>query len=216
MSLRGGIDLGGTKIQAVVVDEDFQVLGDARVPTPTAGGPQDVADAMAAAMREAADGHGDPVAIGVGSPGVIDEAAGVVSSARNLPGWEGSFPLAGALQHALGAPVAIGNDVNVATDAEFELGAAREFASLLGVFWGTGVGGGHHARLQAVDGPRRGRRRSATSSSRSAARAARAAGAAAWRPTPAAARWSCARASSSTRAARPCCSRSWRSAAARG
>ena len=142
MSLRGGIDLGGTKIQAVVVDEEFQVLGEARVPTPTAGGPQDVAEAMAGALREAAEGHGDPVAIGVGSPGVIDEAAGVVSSARNLPGWVGSFPLAGALQHALRAPVVIGNDVNVATDAEFELGAAREFTSLLGVFWGTGVGGG--------------------------------------------------------------------------
>jgi glucokinase len=142
MSLLGGIDLGGTKIQAVVVGEDLQVLGDARVPTPTSGGPQDVADAMAGAMREAADGHGDPAAIGVGSPGVIDEAAGVVSSARNLSGWEGSFPLAGALQHELGAPIAIGNDVNVATDAEFELGAAREFTSLLGVFWGTGVGGG--------------------------------------------------------------------------
>ena len=142
MSLRGGIDLGGTKIQAVVVDEDFQVLGDARVPTPTTGGPRDVADAMADAMRQAADGHGDPVAVGVGSPGVIDEAAGVVSSARNLPDWEGSFPLAGALRHKLGAPVALGNDVNVATDAEFALGAAREFTSLLGVFWGTGVGGG--------------------------------------------------------------------------
>jgi glucokinase len=142
MTVLGGIDLGGTKIQAVVVDDHFEVLGDARVPTPTSGGPQDVADAMAAALREAAQGHGEPAAVGVGSPGVIDEAAGTVSSARNLPGWEGSFPLAAALQDALGAPVAIGNDVNVATDAEFELGAAREFASLLGVFWGTGVGGG--------------------------------------------------------------------------
>ena len=142
MSLLGGIDLGGTKIQAVVLGDDLEVLGEARVPTPTTGGPQDVADAMAGALREAAGELGDPVAVGVGSPGVIDEAAGVVSSARNLPGWEGSFPLAGALSDALGAPVAIGNDVNVATDAEFELGAAREFASLLGVFWGTGVGGG--------------------------------------------------------------------------
>jgi glucokinase len=142
MSLRGGIDLGGTKIQAVVVDDDFEVVGDARVPTPTRGGPQDVADAMAQALQQAAEGHGELVAVGVGSPGVIDEAAGVVSSARNLPGWVGSFPLAGALEHELRAPVAIGNDVNVATDAEFELGAAREFSSLLGVFWGTGVGGG--------------------------------------------------------------------------
>ena len=95
MSLLGGIDLGGTKIQAVVVDEDHQVLGEARVPTPTLGGPQDVADAMAGALREAAEGHGDPAAVGVGSPGVIDEAAGVVSSARNLPGWVGLFLPAG-------------------------------------------------------------------------------------------------------------------------
>ena len=63
MSLLGGIDLGGTKIQAVVVDERYEVLGETRVPTPTNGGPQDVADAMGAgAMREAAEGHGDPAA----------------------------------------------------------------------------------------------------------------------------------------------------------
>ena len=146
MSALGGIDLGGTKIQAAVVGPDFEVLGEARVPTPTTGGPADVIEAMVGAMREAAGAAGVETAslagVGVGSPGVIDEAAGVVSSARNLPGWEGSFPLGGALEEALGAPIAIGNDVNVATDAEFELGAAREFSSLLGVFWGTGVGGG--------------------------------------------------------------------------
>ena len=54
MSVRGGIDLGGTKIQAVVVDAGFEVVGEARVPTPTTGGPQDVADAMAEALRQAA------------------------------------------------------------------------------------------------------------------------------------------------------------------
>ncbi len=66
----------------------------------------------------------------------------MVSSARNLPGWEGSYPLGDRLSTALGCPVRIGNDVQVATDAEFSLGAGREFDSLLGVFWGTGVGGG--------------------------------------------------------------------------
>jgi len=146
MSLLGGIDLGGTKIQAVVADDAFEVLGDSRVPTPTTGGPADVAAAMVGAMREATTAAGvEPGAldaVGVGSPGVIDEQAGVVSSARNLPGWEGSFPLGEALEEALGAPVSISNDVNVATEAEFQLGAAREFDSLLGVFWGTGVGGG--------------------------------------------------------------------------
>jgi glucokinase len=101
---------------------------------------------MAGAMAKAAEAAGTEMselsAVGVGSPGAIDEAAGTVSSARNLPGWEGTFPLKEALERALGAPVALGNDVNVATEAEFQLGAASEFPSLLGVFWGTGVGGG--------------------------------------------------------------------------
>jgi glucokinase len=65
-----------------------------------------------------------------------------VSSARNLPGWEGSFPLAATLAEALGCRVELGNDVQVATDAEFRLGAGRPYDSMLGVFWGTGVGGG--------------------------------------------------------------------------
>jgi glucokinase len=146
MSALGGIDLGGTKIQAVVVDEHFEVLGETRVPTPTTGGPADVTRAMAGALRQAADAAGMQTSalrgVGVGSPGVIDDVEGTVTSARNLPDWEGSFPMRDALSTEVGTSVAIDNDVNVATDAEFVLGAAREFSSLLGVFWGTGVGGG--------------------------------------------------------------------------
>jgi glucokinase len=145
-ALRGGIDLGGTKIQAVVVGPKGEVLGEARHPTPTTGGPADVARAMAAAMREAAEAAGvrtaDLAGVGVGSPGDADEKTGVVSAARNLPGWEGSFPLGERLRDDLGTEVRIGNDVQVATEAEFQLGAGREFSSLIGVFWGTGVGGG--------------------------------------------------------------------------
>jgi len=144
--LRGGIDLGGTKIQTAIVDLGGKVLGEARRPTPTRGGPQDVADEMAAALREAAEqAEVDASAlagVGVGSPGDADERTGVVSGARNLPGWEGSFPLADVLARELGTQVRVGNDVQVATEAEFHLGAAREFSSLIGVFWGTGVGGG--------------------------------------------------------------------------
>jgi glucokinase len=140
----GGIDLGGTKIQAAVVDEEHSVLGSARRPTPTSGGPADVAAEMEIALRDAAKAaEVQPAAlagVGVGSPGTID--AGNVTSARNLPGWEGSFPLASTLEQALGCKVAVGNDVQVATDAEFKLGAGRLYSSLLGVFWGTGVGGG--------------------------------------------------------------------------
>ncbi len=146
MTRYGGIDLGGTKIQAVVTDGAHEVLGSARHPTPTEGGPAEVTLALIASLREAADaagtGAGELTAVGVGSPGVVDDEAGTVTSARNLPDWEGTYPLAEKLEAAFMAPVGLSNDVNVATNAEFELGAGRPFGSILGVFWGTGVGGG--------------------------------------------------------------------------
>jgi glucokinase len=144
MATYGGIDLGGTKIQAAILDEEHRALGSARRPTPTTGAPADVAAEMAGALRDAAKAAGeDPealVGVGVGSPGTVE--AGTVTSARNLPGWEGSFPLAAELERALGCKVAVGKDVGVATEAEFSLGAGRPYKSVLGVFWGTGVGGG--------------------------------------------------------------------------
>jgi glucokinase len=146
VALRGGIDLGGTKIQTAVVAEGGAVRGEARRPTPTEGGPEDVAREMAAALRESAEAAGVEPAelegVGVGSPGDVDEASGDVASAKNLPGWSGRFPLGKRLSEELGTPVKVGNDVQVATEAEFELGAAARYDSLLGVFWGTGVGGG--------------------------------------------------------------------------
>jgi glucokinase len=144
--LRGGIDLGGTKIQTAVIDPDGAVKGEARRPTPTEGTPADVAKAMAEAMAEAAKGAGvesaDLQGIGVGSPGDADEKTGAVSNAGNLPGWQGSFPLGETLEKELGTSVRIGNDVQVATEAEYHLGAGQGYDSLIGVFWGTGVGGG--------------------------------------------------------------------------
>jgi len=140
----GGIDLGGTKIQAVILNDQHEVTGSARRQTPTSGGPVDVAAEMEIALRDAAKAAElEPTAlagVGVGSPGTVE--AGNVTSARNLPGWEGTFPLARTLHEALGCEVKVGNDVQVATDAEFRLGAGRLYSSLLVVSWGTGVGGG--------------------------------------------------------------------------
>jgi glucokinase len=144
MPMRGGIDLGGTKIQGVIVEDDDSVMGSSRRPTPTTGGPADVVKEMDAALRDAAKAaEVEPAAlagVGVGSPGTID--AGSVTGAGNLPGWEGTFPMSETLERTLGCEVRVGNDVQVATDAEFKLGAGRLYKSLLGVFWGTGVGGG--------------------------------------------------------------------------
>jgi glucokinase len=143
----GGIDLGGTKIEAILLDAGSgKVLGQSRRPTPTQGGPQAIAKAMADTLSEAAAEaklHLDVLdAVGVGSPGEVDPDTGSVANARNLSEWEDSFPLAAVLSEQVGAKVMVGNDVDVATLAEFELGAGRDARSLLGVFWGTGVGGG--------------------------------------------------------------------------
>jgi glucokinase len=144
--MKGGIDLGATKVQAVVVGDRFAVKGEARRPTPTVGGPKDVAAQIAAAMRDAAGAAGVETSalagVGVGSPGAVDADAGTVAGAGNLPGWRDAFPLGPELEDALGTPVTLGNDVEVATEAEFSLGVGKPYSSLLGVFWGTGIGGG--------------------------------------------------------------------------
>jgi glucokinase len=144
--LRGGIDLGGTKIEAIVVDARNNVVGSSRRPTPSEGGPPDVADQMVVAVREAVGAAGVTTTalsgVGVGSPGVVDSTTGTVWNALNLPGWIEPFGLADALADELGTRVAIANDVSVATEAEYRLGAGKPYKSLLGVFWGTGVGGG--------------------------------------------------------------------------
>jgi glucokinase len=146
MAIYAGIDLGGTKIQAAVVDEDHAVLGAKRDQTPLQGGPPAIAAKMIEVLRAAADAADVESSalegIGVGSPGSVDDDAGTVATAKNLSGWGGTFNLREALEGELGAPVSLGNDVDLAVDAEFEVGAAREYRSLLGVFWGTGVGGG--------------------------------------------------------------------------
>jgi glucokinase len=149
MAIYGGIDLGGTKIQAAVVDAGSgnTVLGAKRDQTPLKGGPKAIAARMAAVMVESLEEAGLTVAdldgVGVGSPGSVDDAKGTVAGAMNLSEWSGSFNLRRALEKEFGgAPVSLGNDVDLATDAEFEIGAARQYDSLLGVFWGTGVGGG--------------------------------------------------------------------------
>lgn len=143
--MRGGIDLGGTKIETVVIDDDDRVLGRARESTPASGGPAGVAAAMMDALRAAAEKAGLQVAelagVGVGSPGAVDETAGTVGNARNLPDWEEPFPLAETLANGLGVPVRLGNDVGVAVEAEAKLGAGRPYGTFLGLWWGTGVGG---------------------------------------------------------------------------
>ena len=137
-----GIDLGGTKIYAVVFD-GVDVLAEAKAKTPTQGGPLAVVDAMAAVVGDLGPIK-DLAGVGVGAPGVIDPIdEGTVRQAPNLPGWMEPFDVAGALSSALdGVAVAVDNDVNVGTLAEHRLGAGKGEENVLGVFVGTGIGAG--------------------------------------------------------------------------
>lgn len=146
-ALRGGIDLGGTKIQALVLDDRHTVLGRGRSETPREGGPEAVLDALVATMETAlADAGaqaGELAGLGVGTPGAVDATTGTVANARNLPDWIDPYPLAAQLSRRLAdVPVRLGNDVNVAIEGEYRLGAGRGHDAVLGVWWGTGVGGG--------------------------------------------------------------------------
>ena len=145
--LRGGIDLGGTKIQTAIVDTAGKVRGESRRQTPTNGGPKDVAAEMAIALERGGRRQAkvDPAA----SP-VSESAPREMSMRRPGPSRRRATYRAGkaAFRSLRRSPrtsateVRLGNDVQVATEAEFRLGAGREFQSLIGVFWGTGVGGG--------------------------------------------------------------------------
>src|SRR2546423_5899138 len=124
MALRGGIDLGGTKIEAVVVDGRAKVVGQSRAATPAEGGPAGVVQALAQGLRDAAAAAGvqpeELSGVGVGSPGEVEN--GSVAHARNLPDWDEALPLASALREPLGIPVEIANGVGAAGGAEAELG----------------------------------------------------------------------------------------------
>jgi glucokinase len=136
MTLVAGVDIGGTNISVAVVDDRHQVVDDDKVSTP-AGGPEKVVKAIA----EVIDGfEGDVDAVGVGAPGPVND--GVIMTAPNLEGWSEPVPLARMLAETLGLPVTVGNDANVGTVGEWVAGAARGARFVLGVWAGTGVGGG--------------------------------------------------------------------------
>jgi glucokinase len=143
----GGIDLGGTKIQAVVRGRRSAVLGQARVPTPRDGDPKAVIDAVGTALEAACVAAGcEPASlegVGVGAPGPIDPERGVLEEAPNVAGFDRPFPLAARIAKRTGVSrVVLGNDVTVAITAEYALGAGRGRDSVLGVWVGTGIGGG--------------------------------------------------------------------------
>jgi glucokinase len=150
-----GVDLGGTKLLAGLLDDDLRVLDRAYSPAPRSDDPEElltvVVDEIRALLQAAADGHHGPVtAVGVGIPSLIDRARGVAVSTVHLP-LQG-VAVRDELQDRLQLPVALDNDANCAMLAEWRLGAARACADAVLLTIGTGIGSGVVAGGQLLRG----------------------------------------------------------------
>lgn len=139
-----GFDLGGTKMLAVVYDRDFKPLGRKRRKTRghegAEAGLERVVDTIQKALDDAGVKPERLAAIGVGCPGPLDLDEGVILEAPNL-GWENAG-VKKALEKAFGCKASIANDVDAGVYGEYRFGAAKKARCVLGVFPGTGVGGG--------------------------------------------------------------------------
>ncbi|MCU0803924.1 MAG: ROK family protein [Burkholderiales bacterium] len=136
---RIGVDLGGTKIEAIALDETGRALSRQRVATPRddyAGTLDAVATLVAAIEREA----GTCDTVGIGTPGAVSARTGRMKNCNST--WLNGRPLAQDLEAALGRPVRIANDANCFALSEAVDGAGRGARIVFGVILGTGVGGG--------------------------------------------------------------------------
>lgn len=139
-----GIDLGGTNMQIGVVSPDYKVLGQAKKKTKADDGLDAVLTRIVEGVNEACVAAGIEMSqlggIGIGAPGAVDPKKGVVLEAVNLR-WKNE-PIANLMTKRTKVPTYLDNDVNVAVYGENELGAGKGAKFVLGVWVGTGVGGG--------------------------------------------------------------------------
>ena len=139
MGLSVGVDVGGTKILAIAIDETGRRIGN-EVRRPTPRGAEALFDAMVGAILEVRASAGDLDAVGVGVPGLVDRD-GRLAVGPNLPGIV-DLSIRDELHARLDVPVAVDNDATCATWAEVQLGAAKGAAEAFMVTLGTGIGGG--------------------------------------------------------------------------
>lgn len=139
-----GFDLGGTKMLAKLFDADFKVVSKGRKKTRGCDGRdaviQKIVRTIHAALADAEIKAEDLNGIGIGVPGPVDQSRGVVLEAANLS-WK-RVPLGNILQKEFGCPVVVSNDVDAGVYGEYSFGAARGSRTTVGVFPGTGIGGG--------------------------------------------------------------------------
>ncbi|MDT9026919.1 ROK family protein [Rossellomorea yichunensis] len=140
MTLRVGVDLGGTNIRAALLDEKGTILREVREKTEAHLGPVRII-AKLISVVERVKGEEKVRGIGIGCPGPLDAKTGIILSPPNLPGWD-MIPLASMVEEHFQLPVKVDNDANVAAVAEAILGAGSGCESVYYLTVSTGVGGG--------------------------------------------------------------------------
>ena len=147
---RIGIDLGGTKIEGIVLDADGGMPFRERVTTPAGNYPATLR-AMADLISKLERQCGQTCNVGVGTPGALSPRDGRIRNANST--CLNGKPLDRDLSDLLGRPVRLANDANCFTLSEARDGAAKGAASVFGVIIGTGTGGGIVINGQLLDGP---------------------------------------------------------------
>ncbi|HET9529254.1 MAG TPA: ROK family protein [Blastocatellia bacterium] len=139
-----GLDLGGTKVSAAVLDGEGNIISRARAKTRAWRDDEEVFATISRVGHRAVERAGIPVtrlsALGIGTPGPLDPVSGYIIEAANLRFR--NFPLGPRLAEEFGCPVTVDNDVNAGLYGELKMGAARGANDVIGLFIGTGIGGG--------------------------------------------------------------------------
>lgn len=147
-----GVDIGGTKILSVVVNNKFEIISRCR--KKTKGWAKDIKpeERIIETIEESIKKAGSPeiIGIGVGAPGPVDTKNGIIINTPNL-GWK-DFPIVDTLSKHFSIPVFLDNDVNLGTYAEWLLGNNKDAKHVVGVFPGTGIGGGLIINRKIVHG----------------------------------------------------------------
>ena len=139
-----GFDLGGTKMLAVVLDQDFQIVGRARKKTKghegVEAGLERIKNVIRMACKDADIDSKQLNGIGIGCPGPLNLEKKEIVEAPNL-GWT-NVPVGTTLESEFGCPVTVANDVDAGVFGEYTFGAGKSARCVVGIFPGTGIGGG--------------------------------------------------------------------------
>ena len=149
-AMRIGIDLGGTKIEGIAIDERGAERLRLRIPTPRGDYPA-IVKAVASLVGDLEAAQGQKATVGVGIPGAVSPATGLVKNANSV--WLIGRPLQEDLERAAGRPVRLANDANCFALSEASDGAGEGAAVVFGVIVGTGTGGGVVVHGRVLTGP---------------------------------------------------------------